>query len=114
MKAYVKDKNILISNNIKQALSIKDRVIGLMFKKSLNFNEGLLLSPCNSIHTCFMRFPIDVVFIDKNNKVLNIIHSMRPWKFSLIYFKSKKVLELNGNTLPLEVRVGDTLEFTNV
>ena len=114
MKVFVKEKNILISDNIKQALSLRDRVIGLMFRRSLNFNEGLLISPCNSIHTCFMKFPIDVIFIDKNNKILKISHSMKPWRFSLIYLKSKKVLELSGNTLPSEVHVGDTLEFTNV
>lgn len=114
MKAKVKNKQIIISEKVKVASSLTSRVLGLMFKKNLSENESLLIEPCNSIHTCFMNFAIDVVFISKDNVVIHVIENMRPWKFSSIYFKSKKVLELKGGTLKNKILKGDQLEFENV
>ncbi len=55
------------------------RFAGLMFRKKLPIASGLLLVPCNSVHMCFMRFAIDVVYLDKEYKILKIVKNLRPW-----------------------------------
>ena len=61
--------------------SFASRFRGLMLqpKDSLPLGTGLLIAPCNSIHMMFMRFPIDVVYIDKNYQVLKQVPNVRPW-----------------------------------
>ncbi|QFT88463.1 hypothetical protein FIU87_07400 [Bacillus sp. THAF10] len=78
---------------LKSADTIFSRLMGLMFKKDL-LDEGLLITPCNSIHMFFMRFPIDVVFLDKNNCIVLCIRHFKPWRVSPIVKNSYSVLEL--------------------
>ena len=53
---------------------------GLLGRSSLPSGEGLLLKPAGSVHTFFMRFPIDVVFLDRDRKVVGVRHGLRPWR----------------------------------
>ena len=55
------------------------RLCGLMFRKRLPSETGLLLVPCNSVHMCFMRFAIDVVYLDKDFNIIKIVNNLRPW-----------------------------------
>ena len=114
MKAVVKKNGVILSKNTKVAKTFNDRVLGLMFKKNMDLEESLLIQPCNSIHTCFMNFPIDVIFLSKNNEVVHLIRKMKPWRFSLVYFRSKKVLELRAGTIGDDLYKGDQLEFLDV
>lgn len=56
--------------------------------------EGLLIEPCNSIHTFFMRYAIDAVFYDKNHKVVAVHRNLKPWRISKIIPAARGVLEL--------------------
>jgi len=56
------------------------RMRGLLGRDGLGAGEGMLIDPAPSVMTFFMRFPIDVVFIDKTRKIVKIVHSLRPWK----------------------------------
>ena len=85
------------------------RILGLMFKKSLPKNRGLLLIPCNSIHTFFMRFPIDVIFLNKHNTIVGIYRNLKPWRITKIFFTAKKVLELPANSIPADVILEEKL-----
>ena len=58
------------------------RLRGLLGRDRLPTGEGLLLKPTPSVHTCFMRFPIDVVFLDARMQVLSVAPDMGPWKFA--------------------------------
>jgi uncharacterized protein len=109
MKIYVEEKKII--DNAKIAKSFFDRTLGLMFKKNIDFNSGLLIKDCNWIHTFFMRFPIDVIYIDKNNKIIDIQKNLKPWTFAKPRFKSKHVLELKGGFLDkFSVKVKEELK----
>lgn len=55
------------------------RLAGLMFRKALPTATGLLLAPCNSVHMCFMRFSIDVVYLDKDYKIIKVVKKLKPW-----------------------------------
>ena len=111
MKMYLNNK--VVSESVHMANTISTRMIGLLNRKSLEEGESLLIEPCNSIHTFFMRFNIDVVFLDKNFKVVKIIRNMPPWRITLPYFKVRSVLEASGNSLAM-INEGDQLELRDV
>jgi uncharacterized membrane protein (UPF0127 family) len=56
------------------------RMKGLLGRKSLESGEGMLIRPAPSIHTFFMRFPIDAVFLSKDGEVLKVAPNVRPWR----------------------------------
>jgi uncharacterized protein len=69
------------------------RLRGLLGRKGLKPGEGLLLRPVGAIHTMFMLFPIDVVFLDREYTVLKVVEGLRPWRFAGAR-RAKAVLEL--------------------
>jgi uncharacterized membrane protein (UPF0127 family) len=69
------------------------RVRGLLGRRRLRPDEGLLLRPVGSIHTMFMLFAIDVVFLDRDYTVLKVVENLRPWRFAGAR-RAKAVLEL--------------------
>ena len=83
-----------------------------MFKKNLPEGKGLHIIPCNSIHMCFMNFPLDIVFIDRDMKVVSIIEKIKPWKVSKIISGAYSVLELPAGTIAgTSTVVGDKLSI---
>jgi uncharacterized membrane protein (UPF0127 family) len=74
------------------------RGIGLIGKKGLPPGGGLVIQPCNSVVSFFMRFPIDVIFLDRDGVVCHVIHSMVPWRTSKIVKQAKLVVELPAGT----------------
>ncbi|MGN8833098.1 DUF192 domain-containing protein [Selenomonas montiformis] len=72
---------LLIGNKVftvKVADSFFSRLLGLMGKKEMKDNQALLITKCNSIHTFFMRFNMDAVFLDKNMVVKKSVKSIKP------------------------------------
>jgi len=110
LKLVVREKNITVSQQLKIAESFFERLIGLMFKEKMDGFDGLLIKQCRSIHTFFMRYPLDIVFMNNEMKIKKIIRNIKPWRMTLIYFTSTQVLELEGGTLHQEIREGDKLE----
>lgn len=68
--------------------------------------------PCKQIHTLFMRFPIDVVFLDAKQRVLRVCPHISPWHFSPFLLSAKSVLESASEALASRVKVGDHLAFS--
>lgn len=97
-------KEVGIANNF------ISRFVGLMGKKSMKNNEGLLLVKCSSIHCFFMKFPIDVVYLSKDMNVL-YIETIRPWRIGKITKKTYHVLEL-AEGASRGVLLGDKLVFS--
>lgn len=98
----------IISTKLTAATSFWQRLLGLMFKKHLSQDEGLLFENCNSIHTFFMRFTITVIFIDKNNYVAKIA-TVNPWRIAHCRYASKTI-EFSADK-PLRLRIGDRVAF---
>lgn len=109
----IKVGEMKISDNILVADNAITRIVGLMFRKK-PIGDGLLLDPCNSIHTFFMRYSLDVVFLNKENRAVKIIRNLPPWRMTWIYFKAKKTLELPAGQLPTSLKEGDQFEVTYV
>ena len=100
---YLKILNLTRSSHLAEKAVIADnlfsRLKGLLKTASLGAGEGMLLKPCNSIHTFFMRFPIDVAFVDRENQIIKIYHSLKPWRISGVFFNALYCLELPAGTL---------------
>ncbi len=101
----------LIAENIKLADSFFSRLIGLMFKEPLSEFDSLLIKKCNSIHTFFMKYPIDVIFMNKNFKVIRIYRNIKPWRMTRIVFGATQVIEFEAGKLLSEIAVGEELEL---
>lgn len=86
------------------------RLKGLMFTQHLPQGHGVKISPCQQIHTQFMRYPIDVVFVSADHVVIHVEHAMKPWRFSRFYKQSHYVLELNAGEAA-QLRAGDMLFY---
>ena len=72
------------------------RLKGLMFRNEMPQNTGLLLIPCNSVHMCFMSFAIDVIYIDKEYKILKVVKDLKPWIGLSMCRKAWATLEMNS------------------
>jgi uncharacterized protein len=103
-----RDERVCVGELADRPLS---RMRGLMGRRGLPAGEGLLLTPAPSIHTAFMRFPIDALFLDRDLRVLDIRASMPPWRVASKRH-ARAVLELPaGECARRGVEVGDRLEL---
>jgi hypothetical protein len=85
------------------------RMRGLLGRRELATGDGLLLQPAPSIHTAFMRFPIDVVFIDRNLQVLKVVEDMPAWRTASAR-RAKSALELAAGEIARRgIAIGDQL-----
>jgi len=94
MKITNKTKNKLLAENAAVARGFFERLKGLLGREKLGQGEALIIERCNAIHSFFMSFAIDVIFLDQNNKVVGLSSDFRPWQFSALYWKAKSVVEL--------------------
>ncbi|MEK7269946.1 MAG: DUF192 domain-containing protein [Planctomycetota bacterium] len=86
-----------------------ERLRGLLGRRALAETEGVLLSPCRSIHTAFMRFPVDAVFLDANGTVLRVKSDLRPFRLAACA-TAASVAELSaGACARAGIRAGDRL-----
>jgi uncharacterized membrane protein (UPF0127 family) len=112
MKARILNKNILLAETVEIADSFIKRFKGLMGSSYLEEGVGLLIIPCKSIHTWFMKYPIDVVFLDKKNVIVEILHSVPPYRIGPIVKKAFSALELKAGTCCiLGITTGDRVEY---
>jgi uncharacterized protein len=100
MKIYNSTQNNLISDDAKMADNFFTRSVGLLSKKAVSEGEGLIIKPCCSIHTFFMRFEIDVLFVNKKNEIVALYENVKPWRILPIHLTSYYVIELPAGTIP--------------
>jgi len=99
MKIINKTKNTVLAQNTVVADTVFRRLKGLLGRKDFIKGEALIIKPCNSIHTFFMQFPIDVLFVDKHNRVIKVISSLKSFRLTYIYFDASLTIELPAGTL---------------
>ena len=91
------------------------RLVGLLGTRDLPISHGVWLRPCQGVHTLGMRYPIDVVFLDRKSRVSKIATRLRPYRFCLARRGVNSVLELPAGTLDSkDLRVGDSIVFEPV
>ena len=101
-----------LATNVKVADNLFTRMKGLLGKKELPTGDALWIKPCFSVHTFFMKFPIDVLFLNKQNQVIAAISNLTPNRLSRLYPQSCSVLELPIGTIDASnTAIGDKIEI---
>lgn len=90
---------VLVADHVDLADNLLSRARGLMFRRELAPGHGLALRPCSSVHMFFMRFPLDVLFVDGEGRVVRILAAIRPWRASGIVRGAKAAIELPVGTV---------------
>ena len=104
-------RNTVLADRADVADTSAKRRTGLLKHARLEPGEALWLVPCESVHTCFMKFPIDLVYLDKRRKVRKASSAVPPWRLSAC-FQAHSVLELPAGTVKQSgTEAGDELAF---
>ena len=86
------------------------RMVGLLGKTGLDSGEGLLIIPSQAVHTVAMRFPIDVLFLDRNCRVIHVHPALAPFRVTGVHWRARCVLELPAGAIAQSATsVGDEL-----
>jgi uncharacterized membrane protein (UPF0127 family) len=98
-----------LAEHVEVAVTRKDRRKGLLGRQAFDSSSALIIAPCFSIHTMFMRFDIDAVFVDDDGRAVKVVHDMAPWRIAVQPF-AHAVVELPAGSLrERPVDVGDRL-----
>jgi len=105
-------RNTVLASCMEVADSGAKRSKGLLGRESLHPGEGLWIIPCEAVHTFWMRFPIDLVYLDRKKRIRKLRGEVRPWRLSAC-LSAHSVLELPSGTIQeTRTELGDTLEFS--
>jgi uncharacterized membrane protein (UPF0127 family) len=93
------------------AASFSDRLFGLIFK-NIKKGQGFIIKDCNSIHTFWMRYKIDVVFLNKNNEIIKLFESFKQFRMTPVIKDACCVIEFPESTInDFSLKIGDNLKF---
>ncbi|AHM56949.1 hypothetical protein EAL2_c16540 [Peptoclostridium acidaminophilum DSM 3953] len=112
MKIKVAGEELILFSRARLANSFFKRFRGLMGIKGLPEGECLVITPCSSIHTFFMKFAIDAAFVDKDMRVLKIVKELRPGNTVMPVKGAYSVIEADSRFSPMKgLNVGDMLKL---
>lgn len=113
MKAYNRRSGKNLASEVEAATTVLKRMKGLLGRDSLPAGEALWIKPCKSVHTIGMKFPIDLVFLDRDMRVVRLAENIPPNRFSPFVFRASGVLELPvGAISESETIVGDIVALS--
>jgi hypothetical protein len=98
-----------VASSVELATTRRERRKGLLGRDSLDAQSAILLSPCFAVHTAFMRFPIDVAFVDRSGRAVQIIHDLQPWRIAASVDAFAVIEFAAGRLKACGVKVGDRL-----
>ena len=105
-------RDTILAERAWRAVTLRERMKGLLGKDKLEEGRALLISPCTSIHSFFMRFRFDAAFVDPDGVVLHMIHSMKKWRMSKWVARARGVIEFPAGVLERSgTQRGDKLKF---
>jgi uncharacterized membrane protein (UPF0127 family) len=113
-QAFNKTRQLYLASDLTVAQTHWSRLRGLLGVSPDDFRNGsgLWIRPCHGVHTLAMRFPIDVVYLNRAGTVVHVEHNLQPWRFSPIRMQAASVLELPSHTVArTETALGDSIEI---
>jgi len=111
--AVLTKKGVVLIQKVELAVDFKSRLIGLLGRSSLGKQCAIYLSPCNCIHTFFMKFSIDLIFVSHTMKVKKIIRNVVPGRIVLGGIGVCGVVEMESGWFPADVlQIGDAITIT--
>jgi uncharacterized protein len=84
----------VLADRAELANSVWSRFWGLMGRPDLPEGGGMVFEPGGAIHTCFMRMPIDVLHVDRHDRVTHVLRGIRPWRFGPLFVGGRRTVEL--------------------
>jgi uncharacterized membrane protein (UPF0127 family) len=113
VRIYNRTRKRLLASEGRAALSFQTRLRGLLGHRPLHPGQGLWIAPCNWIHTVGMGFPIDVLYLDREGRILQAAPAMHPNRIGPLVWRAKSVVELPVGAIDdSETRAGDYIEVT--
>lgn len=112
--ALNRTRQTYLARDLRIAETHWSRFCGLMCTEAGSFpaGQGLWIVPSSGVHTFAMRFPIDVIYLDRDKVVVYLEENLKPWRVAPVRFRAKSVLELPGNTLTsTQTAIGDKIEI---
>jgi uncharacterized membrane protein (UPF0127 family) len=105
-------RQIVLATDVRQAANPWSRMTGLLGRATLSPGEGLHITPCVAVHTLFLRFPIDVLFLDGDGSVVRTAANVRPYRCVWGSHRAYSALELPAGTImATATAVGDRVTF---
>jgi len=106
-------KKTWLATKVRKADNFVTRLIGLLKRKHLGPEEALWLMPSKGIHTIGMKFPIDVIFLNRSHEVVGLISGLAPYRISAVHLRGYSVMELpNGTIRKSRTEIGDKFEIS--
>ena len=103
-----------LASRVEVAASRRARRRGLLGRQRLDASTALMLVPCVAVHTAFMQFPIDVIFVNRDGRAVHIVSHMQPWRVAMST-AAHAVIEMAAGSLDRrDVRVGDRVRIVQV
>ena len=100
-----------IIDTVYQADGSLERMRGLLGRQALSANEGFWIEPCNAVHTFFMRYSLDVLFLDRDGVLLKTVSHLNPWRFTGA-LNARATIELQaGRAASFSLNVGERLTW---
>ncbi len=113
MPALNLTKKTWLATTVRKADNFLTRLVGLLRRNSLGPEEALWLIPSKGVHTVGMRFPIDVIFLDHKNRVIDFVSGLAPYRLSRWCVNAHSVLELPcGSIQKSNTEIGDEVEIS--
>jgi len=117
LRAINQTRQTILCARLDDAGGLSGQTRGLLGRDRIDADQGLLFvrnrfEPFMWMHMFFMRFAIDIVFLDRSDRVVHISHELKPWRVSPILFRARKALELAaGAAARSATAVGDEISF---
>ena len=93
------NQEIIIANEVRKATTFWQRLLGLLAKKDLSTEQGLIIEPCKIVHTFFMNFDLDIIFLNQSGRVVELVERMPPNQISPFVSKAHSVIELRAGVI---------------
>jgi uncharacterized membrane protein (UPF0127 family) len=114
MKVTNSTRNVVLAGRAGRAAGFFARGRGLMFTPPLPEGGGLVIEPCNSIHMFFMRYPLDILFLDREGRVVFMYRGIKPWRMGRVVRGARTAVELPEGTIDRTgTQLGDLLRLEN-
>jgi len=112
--AFNQTRRAYLATRLRVAETHWSRLRGLMMAEAAVFpqGQGLWITPSHGVHTFAMRFPIDVIYLDRERMVIHMEQNLKPWRVAAVRRRAESVLELPGDTLnSTGTAIGDRIEI---